>query len=306
VSAAEVGKNPTSVDVHPEGDLIAVATGQPGEQLVVVPVARDGSFGKALSWELLGIDDRAAVASSVAWSPNGRYVAVVLPMRDEVVFYEFTRTLNNGGMGFARYGAPVKVGKHPFMGRFSPDGRHFIVNELHWGDQVEGYLVGAPAGSLSVIRLSSVPSQVIVPEGAPEPKVEHAVVSTAGVGVSPEGLAMSPDGNWVVTANLRRSMLPTGDARLTPGGSVSLLSFDPGTGQLTSRGEYEIGAMPEGITFDAAGRNVVVTQFRSFDPNSVDGELAFFKLVPGENARLVPGDFYVGVGVGPHGVVIVR
>lgn len=310
-SAAEVGKRPSSVDVHPQGDLIAVTTAVPGEQLVVVPVDKQGKFAKGLAWELLGIDDRAATASSVSWSPNGRYVAVVLPMRDEVVFYEFTRTLNGGGMGFARYGKPVKVGKHPFMGKFSPDGKFFVVNELHWGDQVEGYLVGAPAGSVSVIRMSDVPSQVIIPEGQPEPTVSHEVVSSVQVGISPEGLAVSPDGRWVVTANLRRSMLPTGDARLTPGGSVSLLSLDGLSGALTNHGEFPIGAMPEGIGFDATGRHVIVTQFRSFDPASVDGELAFFKLVPGgglggDAPRLVPSQYFVGVGIGPHGVVIVR
>lgn len=305
IGKAKVGGGPTSVDVHPQGDLIAVATNVAGGQIVIAAVGSNGEVGATAAWELLGIDDRAADVSAIAWSPNGRYLACVLPGRDEVVFYEFTRTANRDGMGIARYGAPVKVGKHPYMGRFTPDGRHFIVNELHWGQGVEGFLVGAPAGSIAAIRLSDQPSQVLIPEGTPEPTIVHEVVSRATVGVSPEGMAVSPDGKWVVTANLRRSMLPAGDARLTPGGSVSLLSVDAG-GQLETHGEYDIGAMPEGISFDAAGRHVIVTQFKSFNPAVVDGELAFFKLVGGSRPRLIPGDFFVGVGVGPHGVVIVR
>lgn len=233
---------------------------------------------------------------------------------NQVAFYEFTRSGANGGMELAPWGDPVPVGKFPFMGKFTPDGKYYISTNLHWGADVADYLVGAPEGDLSVIRLSSVPSSVPAQradgaEEEPPPSVVHQVVSTAQVGVSPEGLAISSDGAWIATANLRRSMLATSDPRVTLGGSVSLLSLDYAEGTLTNHGEWELPGMPEGLTFDSKSRHIVVTQFRSLDPNAVDGELAFFKVVPamkGEGPKLVPGDFYVGVGTGPHGVVIVR
>jgi len=124
------------------------------------------------------------------------------------------------------------------------------------------------------------------------------------VGVSPESMAISSDGRYVVTANLRQSMMPVGSSELT-GGSISLLTLDD-SGMLTSHGEVELAAMPQGISFDRGNNHLIVSQFRSTDPEAVDGELAFFKLNKGASPSLTAGDFFVGVGIGPHGVVIVR
>ena len=78
-------------------------------------------------------------------------------------------------------------------------------------------------------------------------------------------------------------------------------------GTLETIGEYPINAVPAGIAFDASDRFVAVTQFRSFDPQAIDGEIAFFELLrDGEDSRLEPCDFYMGVGKGPHGVLIIR
>ncbi len=305
----DIGVKPTAVDVHPDGDLVAVVTATPGRKLVIARCdgPRIDPEG-ILAWDLLGSPDLAkADPVSVAWHPSGRYVAVTIASRDEVAFYEVARNGGGGVLGIAPWGDPVKVGKHPFMGRFTPDGRHFISSNLHWGDDVENYLVGAPPGTLSVVRLSDVPTAV-PPDGGKAPVVSHSVVNTATVGISPEGLAISPDGRFVATANLRRSMLPASDPRMQAG-SVTLLGFNAESGELTVHDEAAINAMPEGLAFDAAGRHIIVTQFRSFDPRAVDGELAFFRVNPaaaGRQPSLTAGEFFVGVGVGPHGVVIVR
>ncbi len=296
VSSAFVGKNPSACDVSPDGTLAAVITREPRGQLVIVPV-NSSELGEPMAWELMGIDDSEAIASSVTWSPDGKLLAVCLPQRDEVMFYEFASV--DGALAISPFGKPVKVGKFPFHGQWTPDGRHFITTDLQWQSSAEDHLLKAPAGTLSVIRVGS---------GGAE-SVHHEVVSTAPVGVSPEGLAVSPDGRFVVTANLERSFLPEGDSRLKSG-SLTLLSLDAASGELTALGEHVLGGMPEGISFDANGHFVVVTLFRSLDVGALDGELAFWRLNPrgGENktATLEQADFRVGVGRGPHGVLIVR
>ncbi len=305
----DVGGQPTSVDVHPSGRFVAIARVGQSRSLVIVPITPDGQPGALLEWTLPGIDPDPDIladkgmgkVSSVVWHPDGEHLAVTVPSADRVVFYAFTPDKNDGAPGIAQWGQPVPTGPHPLSGQFTPDGKDFITTDLHWGPNVEGYLVGAPQGSLSVIRLSSVSAGKAA---------THEVVSTASVGISPEGLAISPDGRWVVTANLKRAMLPASDPRMTPGGSLSLLSRDPATGTLTPHGEIPINAMPEGIAFDTAGRHLIVPQFRTFDPSVVDGELAFFKLVPAgvtapdAGPTLIPANFTVGVGVGPHGVLV--
>ncbi len=117
---------------------------------------------------------------------------------------------------------------------------------------------------------------------------------------------MSPDGRLIATSNLRRSYLPDSDPRLTRGGSVSLLALDSATGTLTNAGEYEMPAMPLGLTFDAAGKFLLVTQFRSFDVEDNNGWLASGRFARARTPTLETTDIFVGVGKGPHGVIIVR
>jgi len=300
VGTVDVGNNPTAVDVHPAGDLAAVATSQPQEQIVIVPI-EGNALGQPLTWPLLGVDDTAAVPSCVSWHPSGDLLALTLPDYDLVVFLQFTRDQNENSMGLRLFGEPVRVGKYPYSGRFTPDGRYYITTDLQWGRDVEEFRVGAPEGRLTVIRVAD----SVSPQADPATAV-HRVVSSATVGVSPEGLAISPDGRYIVTANLRRSYLDETDPRLTPGGSLSLLTLDARSGELTPIAEYDLDGMPEGIAFDAAGNFVVVTQFRTFDPAATDGELAFFRLNTGSRPTLEPADFRLGVGKGPHGVLIVR
>lgn len=303
----DVGQSPMSVDVHPEQTFVAVATGNPGQQIALVKVDAYGAMSEPMSWPLLGFDDQNLKPTCVAWHPSGRYLAVTIASIDTVAFYEFSPDTGSGTPGFAPWGEPVKVGKFPFSGKFTPDGKHFITTDLGWGPDVEGFLTGAPAGRLSVIRLSDTPTAVTEASEIDNSRVVHTVSDTATVGVSPESLAISPGGEFIVTANLVRSHLPETDPRATAGGSLSLLRFDARRGRLTPLTEVPVAALPEGVAFDAAGRHVIVSQFRTFSAEASDGELAFFELSgAGAGATLRRVNLFVGVGRGPHGVLIVR
>ncbi len=303
-ATVEVSKEPIAVAVHPDGDLVAVVAQQARQQIVITPF-KDGQFsGEPAAWPLIGLDADDARPSSIAWHPGGQALGVTLQDRGEVMFYRFKRG-EDGELALAPWGLPVKVGKSPLAGAFSADGRHFIVNNLQWGDDVDGYNVGAPAGQLVSIRIGDMPAG---PESAEGGSAKHEIISTATVGVSPIGMAINRDGSLIVTANLQRSHLPDNDARIDPsarGGSISAVAL-ASDGTLTSVGEYAINAMPAGIAFDASDRFVCVTQFRSFDADAVDGELGFWQVGAAPRWELKPTDFYVGVGKGPHGVLIVR
>jgi hypothetical protein len=66
----------------------------------------------------------------------------------------------------------------------------------------------------------------------------HALVLRAQTGVSPEGLAVSPDGTMVVTTNLERSYLLYGDPRQTFFSSLTLIRLDTQSGALTRVGDF--------------------------------------------------------------------
>ncbi|MBL8765259.1 MAG: hypothetical protein JNM07_13420 [Phycisphaerae bacterium] len=312
----KLSDEPTSVDVHPSGDFLAVSTKGARRQVAIVPLKGQG-FGEPMLFPLMGTDDEGTAPGVVVWHPSGAYLAVTMPALGQVALYQFIREPDGSAISLARWGDPVRVGKYPGAARFTPDGKHLLVSCLNWGEDVPGFLVGAPEGDMVLVRLSDVPSTLPGEDGAPAPRAEHAVTASAKTGISPEGFAVSPDGRYIVTANVRRAFLPESDERFTRGGSLSLLYLNERESDLYLAGEFPLDALPQGVAFDPRGRFVVVSLFSSYDPSDVDGELGFWHLTKGRDARLdevmetdaATGETYsvrVGVGKGPHGVLIVR
>jgi DNA-binding beta-propeller fold protein YncE len=128
---------------------------------------------------------------------------------------------------------------------------------------------------------------------------DHRVIGSAPTGLAPVGMALSGDGDLIACAN-------TGavNAGIT-GGSVTLIGLGR-DGSLTPHGEFNLGAVPAGIGFDKSGRFVCVSQYASQDPEAADGEISFWRLRRGDAPALEQQPFFVGIGAGPHGSLIVR
>lgn len=314
-ATTQVSKEPIAVAVHPDGTLVAVVAQAPRQQIVMLEF-RDGAFtGEPTSWPLIGLDNDEARPTSIAWHPSGSALAITLQDRGEVMFYRFKR-VEGGGLALAPWGEPVKAGTAPFSGAFTPDGRYFVINDTRWETSKGTYSAGQATGSLGVIRVADLPKDSEAAADTSSPSGTHEMLGAVAVGISPVGLAISSDGKLVAVANLQRSTPAETDANKSQladarpadarGGSISLLSLS-GKGQLANLGEFPVSALPASIAFDAGDKNLCVTQFRSFDPDAVDGELGFWRVRrEGSSATLDPLDFYVGVGKGPHGVLIVR
>jgi len=300
----QVPAEPIAVAAHPAGEMVAVVTHTPGSQIVLVPF-KSGSFtGEPAAWPVLGTDTAGAddaKPTSIAWHPGGRALAVTLRDRGEVVFYRFRRT-DAGAYELAPWAQPVKAGRAPYTGAFTPDGRHFIVSDLQWSQGQDAYTAGTPQGTLISIRVGDMPAGLDSADGG---AAGHVVVGEAPVGVNPIALAISSDGKLVVAANMQHSAVLDTSIAPPAGGSISLLTVNA-DGTLAPAGEYALSALPAGISFDAKDNHVCVTQFRSFDPEAIDGELGFWSVQRKNGVRLEAADFFVGVGKGPHGVLIVR
>jgi len=183
------------------------------------------------------------------------------------------------------------------VGKWTPDGRYFVVADTNGGAPSLGMLVQGP-GAITVLR----PPRDA--DSAPE------IVSRAEVGRFPEGFDISPDGTRVATANMERTYLPE-SLLLTawPGRrlySVSLLSLDPETGQLTLLDTIrQAGIPPEDVLFDAEGRNLAVAVFhRRRGTDRGRGFVDFFAIEEGR--RLVSQGTTQAVMRGPHDLVRVR
>lgn len=252
VNRINLGTRPMAVTVHPEGNLLAVSLGEPGRQIALIPFA-NSRLGTPTFQGHPNVTDPNVHTPHLEWHPSGRFLGVTLPDRNEALFYAVDRT-NVNRLMLRSWGNAIITGKLPGVGHFTPDGRHFIVTNLHWGDDVANQFVGAHHSSLTAIQFADA-------AGA-DKQVKHQIVSTAAVGASAEEFAISPNGRFVVSLNMEASYLPLTDSRRTQHSSLTLLSLNPETGRLTPHGTTPFeGILPEGITFDTSGRYLAVATF---------------------------------------------
>ncbi len=158
------------------------------------------------------------------------------------------------------------MGSDPYSGRFTPDGKYFLT--ANWGRNFEAESIEerlpTQASTISVIRLDN---------------PNHQLTATVESDRSSEGIAISPDGSLVATANMRETDLPINSPRFTREATVSLFSFDAYSGQLTKAGDYEFeGVLPEGITFDATGEHLIVATFEYLNSQQPKGGLDIWRV----------------------------
>lgn len=193
---------------------------------------------------------------------------------------------------------PIEAGN--LLTCFSPDGRFVFANggpaSFAPGEALHGWVLS--------IRLDA-------HAGGPAAEPVHEVVSRARTGYTPEGLAISPDGQLLVTVNLEQTHLPAADPARTRYASLSLLAVDPASGQLQSAGEFAFdGLLPESAVFDRSSRRLAVANFGQLDDEMAGGTLDFWRVVGTvhgpEPLRLVQTRQSLPVQRGAHTLAIVR
>ena len=293
VQQLDVGTRPEGLSLSPSGDMVAAAMHPAdGRGIAFVPLS-DGALGEPSYASVPGTEPTDRL-SHVEWHPSGDFVAITDVNRAIVRFAQVVR--GQGDVSLEAWGNPVLVSKYPFMGRFTPDGSHFLTGNLYWGSDVVGIWTEAPAGDVTSIRFAT---------EAGENGPRHFLVGRAETGISPEGIAISPDGEWAVTTNLEVSYAPADDPRHTPYSSLTLIDIDTSTGRLHTVGTYAFdGILPEAAVWDASSGYVAVVNYDQLDPNREGGSIDFWKLVEGDTASLVQLRTSVETPHGPHSIVL--
>ncbi|MFC0107479.1 beta-propeller fold lactonase family protein [Kibdelosporangium aridum] len=296
VQRLDLGTRLETVEVNPAGDMVAVPLHPSDGRGIAFTPFRNGRLGTPQYVQFPGIASTTRM-THVSWHPSGTFIAAALADIGSVTFAKVQR--QGDAVTLQPWANQVLVGKYPFKVAWTPDGRHVLANNLQWGPDVVGFWTEAPRGSVVSVRLSDKPAEI-----------PNSLVSVAETGVSPEGVAISPDGRFVVTANLERSYVPTGDARKTWHSSLSLLTFEQSTGRLQRVGDYPFdGILPETAIFDASSRYLAVTNYDHFDDAKPGGTIDFWRIDSDPlNPRplLVRTENSVPVTRGPHSMVLVR
>jgi DNA-binding beta-propeller fold protein YncE len=281
-----IGERPLTLDVSPDGSLLAV--GFPGGRVGLFPTG-DLAAGDTVTLRSAA-GEPVAEAASVTWHPSGEFLAVGLGL-GEVTLHRVARD-TGGAVALTRHGAPLVTGDTLAAGRFTPDGDHYVTTDIRWDT------VPRPLGQLVNPR-----GRLLVTEVDVSPAAAHRVTARVPVGQSPEGITLSPDGRFAVTVDMRRTYLP-GSLAWWPGtgtNQLTLVELAP-DGSAELRGEYAFdGVLPEDAVVDVAGDTVAVTVFHDREAEPRTGRVELWNLVTDDGpARLEATAAALETPRGPH------
>ena len=292
MGAVEVNTQPDAIDINPDGSLAVVVGSNTSEGLTFVALNGE-RLGEPQKFPLdlperpdLNVDK----ATFIQWHPSGRFLAVNLVNRAQVAFYKVTSS--NGNVTDVRpHGNIVQVNKFPFVGCFTPDGKYYITSDLQWGADVPDFY-DVNRGTLTTIRVAS-------SEG--EAALNNFSVAVAEGGLGSETIAVSPDGQLLVSSNMRNTGKLESAPLYDPEASLNLYSIDSTSGVLTKLGEWKYKAtLPQGLVFDPSGDYLYVGVNAYKDDNPLQGGVEVWQVIKGNNAQLKRTNTTVRVPRGVH------
>ena len=292
---------PDSVSFNAAGTLVSISYGPNGSNAdtpLTLHRFENGQLGQGVAPAVPGWTSGDRMIDTV-WHPDEDILVLVDTTRGATL--TFARVSED--LSLAQYGNIVDIGRAPFRALFTPDGNHVVVSSLNWGPDIAGTWIEAPVGSVQTVRMNA--------ETRSDGSVRHALVDHVQTGVSPEGLAVSPDGRWVATTNLERSYLPYEDPRITWWSSITLARLDQDTGQLALVGTFNYdGILPEAAVFDNSGSFLAVANYDHFDDRKTGGSIDFWRIqadpMNRDNVQLIKTEHSVRVARGAHSMVIAR
>jgi hypothetical protein len=114
-----VGALAHTLSLSPDGRFLAINTDQPGRNIVIRRVEPNGPIGPEVA-AVSAVPDGQPVrrVGRIEWHPSGRFIAHGIPFEDEIRFHQFRETAD--GVQLRPWGEPVRVGKFPDQGAFTP------------------------------------------------------------------------------------------------------------------------------------------------------------------------------------------
>jgi DNA-binding beta-propeller fold protein YncE len=225
---------PVGVSINRAGDL-ALAAGADGRIFIFA------IRGKSVSH--IGdvpIGDPKSVVSHVAISPDGKWALASKRGEHTVSIL----TIDGTKVEYTK--RDVTVGSNPYTLDITSDGKLAVVANLGRGS--------GDADSVSLIDMTLRPIR----------SVDHI-----GVAPEPEGMALSPDGQWLAVSSRNGTNKPKGSPFYAENGKLVLFSLRGG--RATKVGEAPTGKNGQGVTFTPDGKYLLVQ-------NYVERDLAAYRV----------------------------
>ncbi len=286
-------EHPLSVTFNRDGTLVAI-TYAPKDTIQSPLAIYRFTNGKLVKLNLSSIPgySNGDVVNEAVFHPDNDKLVLLNATKSLLCFYSLVESADE--VKLSKWGNFVLVDKEPFKACFTPNGRFLIVNAMY---------SASVRGSVTSIGIAAQN-----PNGATP---THQIVSRILTGVLPEGLAISPDANWIVTTNLEQSTQPFDKLEQGFFSSLTLIRLNAETGLLERIGDFAFdGILPESAVFDNTGQFLAVATFDHYDADRKGGSIDFWRLTSDyfdpTRIALVKTDYSVPVTRGIHSMVIVR
>ncbi len=227
IEVIELGSHPQAVVFTPDGGRLLVTTVS-GEVVVF-----------AVTGERVEQRQRVAVSSGrlagIGVQPDGS--AAIVSLRDE----QGAVVLDLTGAEVTARPERLATGVSPYVVDTDAAGRWAVVGNVGWGGKArQGGQSVADVDLVTLVDTTQVPFR----------SVDHAAVPSI-----PEGVAISPDGRWVVALCMAGSQI----GRDRPGHSETgcLVLFANDNGRLRRVDELPTGAAAQGVVFSRDSRRIV-------------------------------------------------
>ncbi|MEL6562118.1 MAG: hypothetical protein AAFQ94_28290 [Bacteroidota bacterium] len=249
VQKVVVGENLQNVTINSDGNLLAAGTTAKGEEIMIATL-KNGLIDQQFYFTVDGInysDNQDGGIRTIEFHPNENIIAVNLNGKS-VAFYAIAKSREE--LQIKQIGKAVAVEKKLSVGNWHPSGKYFIVANVNWGKGNLGAIFNKKGHLISV---------------GFDRNGNHEIISKAKVGLSPEGFDISPDGEYAIAVNMRRTYGPK-VFWFVPGtkySSLSLVKIDSATGELQVVGnEYRFeGVLPEDAIFDEESNSIAVAVY---------------------------------------------
>jgi DNA-binding beta-propeller fold protein YncE len=232
IGTITVGKQPSGMAISPKGDLALVANRADGTISVLSIRGKD-----VLVTDTVPVGAATDQVSAVAITPDGKHALAAKAAANKIAVL----SIDGQKVSYDKHDLPTGI--FPYNVAVTPDGKLALTVDNGNAGGSDGN-----AKTVSVIDLEANPARVI----------DHVTV-----GDSPEGLAISPKGDFAVSVEARGSNMPKTAFFYHPGGAVTALKIDGK--KVTNVGDVNVGALPEAVAFSPDGQYVYVGNFMDGD-----------------------------------------
>jgi DNA-binding beta-propeller fold protein YncE len=232
IGTITVGKQPSGMAISPKGDLALVANRADGTISVLSIRGKD-----VLVLDAVPVGAATDSVSAVAITPDGKHALAAKAAANKVALL----TIDGQKVSYDKRDLPTGI--FPYNVAVTPDGKLALTVDNGAGGGSDGN-----AKTVSVIDLEADPPRVI----------DHVTV-----GDSPEGLVISPKGDFAVAVEARGSNMPKTAFFHHSAGAVTVLKIDGK--KVTNAGDINVGALPEAVAFSPDGQYLYVGNFMDGD-----------------------------------------